>query len=155
MCLGGMYWYSSSVQSPRDRPNSSRGGHTRRCRFRVSFTQSGCLINVGWAGLASQIGYLRLLGSCHSAAHMSFVLMWTSYLNLVRTAINPRAHGRGLHFSYTKHITLCSEREADLGETAIGKHWWDAEEKQFFWNRFLSDPIIGRRHLKSPAQEYR
>ncbi|GMH37947.1 hypothetical protein BSKO_05831 [Bryopsis sp. KO-2023] len=69
------------------------------------------------------------------------------YLSLLKSALNPEQHGRGLYFSYTGHLTLSTERNSDLqadlqsNTASQEKQWWELEDPRFFFNRFLSTPI--------------
>lgn len=79
--------------------------------------------------------------------------LMSSYLALVRSGTNPKDFARGLYFSYTKHLTLSSQREADLDEdpTMKEKQWWELEDSRFFWNKYLSGPLAGE--ISSAAEQ--
>lgn len=70
----------------------------------------------------------------------------SSYLALVRSGTDPKDFGRGLYFSYTKHLTLTLQKDSDLDADPAtkDKQWWELEDPRFFWNKYLSGPLAGK-----------
>ena len=69
-----------------------------------------------------------------------------SYVELVKSAVDPKKAGRGLYFSSGIQLTLTTERQARvINERGEGS--WELEDTRFFWNRYLMEPITRDAHL--------
>ncbi|CAD7703814.1 unnamed protein product [Ostreobium quekettii] len=66
------------------------------------------------------------------------------YMALLKAALDPEAHGRGLYFSLGLNLTLSAEHRATgLADGASAeKHMYAKEDARFFWNRNLCTKLI-------------
>jgi SacI homology domain len=67
------------------------------------------------------------------------------YLELLKEAFNPGTAGLGQYFSYETDLTLTQQRAAALAEDAVSgaKPAWGRADARFFFNRAISQPLIG------------
>jgi phosphatidylinositol 4-phosphatase len=60
------------------------------------------------------------------------------YLEMLRLVLSLP----GIYFSYTYDITQAAQRIAAFSAPDLQKPLWQRADKRFFWNRFLSEPLI-------------
>ena len=68
-----------------------------------------------------------------------------SYIELVKSAVDPKQAGRGLYFSSGIRLTLTTERQAAVSNER-GEGSWELEDTRFFWNRHLMEPVTRNAH---------
>lgn len=70
------------------------------------------------------------------------------FVELLEDAADPGMFGQQFFFSYGTDITLTQQRWASTyeGSKAGRQPLWANADKRFWWNRFLTQPLIGNSH---------
>ena len=75
-------------------------------------------------------------------------------MELIEDACDPGIFGQQFFYSYGTDITLTQQRFAAVHEdpAAANKPQWARADKRFFWNKYLTQPLIGK-HCSIPASD--
>ena len=67
-------------------------------------------------------------------------------MELIEDACDPGIFGQQFFYSYGTDITLTQQRFSAVHEdpTAAGKPQWARADSRFFWNKYLTQPLIGQ-----------
>lgn len=67
-------------------------------------------------------------------------------MELIEDACDPGIFGQQFFYSYGTDITLTQQRMSDMTRddpAAARKPQWARADKRFFWNKYLTQPLIG------------
>lgn len=84
----------------------------------------------------------------HTANAMRLQRDWTPaycrIVELIEDATDPSIFGQRFYYSYGTDVTLTQQRWTSLQEAGEGhKPQWASADRRFFWNKFLTQPLIG------------
>lgn len=66
-------------------------------------------------------------------------------MELIEDACDPGIFGQQFFYSYGTDITLTQQRFSAVHEdpAAASKPQWARADKRFFWNKYLTQPLVG------------